>query len=225
MHLTDCFIQLIAYTVYFQKTGAAKQPSFEQVKADIGRLLDQSERSRNLGNYSQEDYDLARFAIAAWIDEVILGSPWDGRSQWQRVRLQQLYYNTTDAGEEFFNRLNALGLHQREVREVYFLCLALGFKGRYGTEGDEYLLEQLRSSNIKYLLGSSVGLPSLERLELFPEAVPSHMPELAKQKRRFRFSLAMLIGFAAPAVLFVLLYVVYWFALDGIGDSVLRMVP
>jgi type VI secretion system protein ImpK len=225
MHLTDCFMELVAYVAYFLKTAAMKQLPFEQVKADVLRLLTQSETYLKKGLVSQEDYDPARFAICAWVDEAILSSSWNQKSQWQREQLQRIYYHTTDAGEEFFERLNTLGLHQREVREVYYLCLALGFMGRYCNKGDEYLLEQLKTSNLKLLLGSSVGLPSLERAELFPEAHPTESFEVGPRKQKFRFSLLTIICLVGPVVLFGLLLLVYKFSLSGIGENFLRTVP
>ena len=225
MHLTDCFMDLVAYVVYFLKTGASKQPPFEQVKADVLRLLTQSEGCVKRGLFNQEDYDSARFAVCAWVDEAILNSSWNFRNQWQREQLQRLYYQTTEAGEEFFERLNVLGLHQREIREVYYLCLALGFMGRYCHKGDEYLLEQLKTSNLKLLLGSSVGLPSLERTELFPEANPATSVDMGPQKQPFRLSVFTLACLAGPVVFFGLLFLVYRFALSGIGENFLRTVP
>jgi len=225
MHLTDCFMELVAYVAYFLKTTAMKQPPFEQVKADVLRLLAQSETYLKKSLVSQEDYDPARFAICAWVDEAILNSSWNQKSQWQREQLQRIYYHTTDAGEEFFERLNTLGLHQREVREVYYLCLALGFMGRYCNKGDEYLLEQLKTSNLKLLIGSSVGLPSLERAELFPEAHPTESFEVGPRKQKIRFSLLTVVCLAGPVVLFGLLLLIYKFSLSGIGENFLRTVP
>jgi type VI secretion system protein ImpK len=225
MHLTDCFMELVAYVVYFQRTAAAKQPPYEQVKADVLRLLTQSEGCLKRGVVPPEDYDLARFAICAWVDEALLNSAWGQKGLWQREQLQRLYYRTTDAGEEFFERLNAVGFQQREVREVFYLCLALGFMGRYCHKGDEYLLEQLKSSNLKLLMGSSVGLPSLERTDLFPEAHPTDSVAISAQKKTLRFSIATLACLVGPAVLFGLLYLVYHFALGGIGENFLRTVP
>jgi len=225
MHLTDCFMDLVAYVAYFLKTGAVKQPPYEQVKADILRLLTQSEGCVKKGVFAQEDYDPARFAICAWVDEAILNSPWNPKNQWQREQLQRLYYQTTEAGEEFFERLNALGFHQREVREVYYLCLALGFMGRYCHKGDEFLLEQLKTSNLKLLMGSSVGVPSLERAELFPEAHPTASADIGPRKRPFRFSVPTLACLAGPLILFGLLFLIYRFALNGIGENFLRTVP
>ncbi len=225
MHLTDCFMELVAYVAYFLKTVAKKQPSFEQVKADILRLLTKSEECVRKGLFSQEDYDQSRFMICAWIDEAILGSSWDHKNLWQREQLQRLYYNTTEAGEEVFERLNALGLHQREIRELYYLCLTLGFKGRFIRQGDEYLLEQLKASNLKLLIGSSVGIPSLERAELFPESYPVESFEIGPQKQKLRFSVFTLIGLAGPVFLFGLLFLIYRFSLSGIAENFLRTVP
>jgi len=225
MHLTDSFMELVAYVVYFVKTVGAKQPPYEQAKADILRLLTQSENVVKRGLFSQEDYDLGRFMICAWVDETILNSAWNQKAQWQREPLQRLYYHTLDAGEEAFERLNGLGLHQREVREVFYLCLALGFKGRFHHPGDEYLLEQVKTSNLKLLLGSSVGLPSLERAELFPEAYPVEAVELGVQKQKFRLSPFTIACLAGPVILFGLLFLIYQFALSGVGENFLKAVP
>jgi type VI secretion system protein ImpK len=224
MHLTDCFMELVAYVVYFQKTVAVKQPSYEQVKADVLRLLTKSEDCLKKGLVQQDDYDQARFMICAWVDESILSSSWNQKGQWMKEQLQRLYYNTTEAGELVFDRLNTLGLHQKDVREVFYLCIALGFKGRFVKQGDEFLLDQLKSQNLKLLLGSSMGIPSLERSELFPEAYPKDTLDISPQKKKFRFSPATILGLAGPIVLFGLLFMIYYFSLNGIGENFLRTV-
>jgi len=222
MHMTDCFMPLIGYVALFQQKSAARQPPFEQVRGDILRLLSESETHVKKGTFSQEDYDQARFMVCAWVDEAILSSTWSQKGQWQREQLQRLYYNTTDAGEEVFERLNALGFHQQDVREVYYLCLALGFKGRFIHQGDDFLLDQLKLSNLKFLLGSSAGIPSLDRGELFPEAYPSQAPAIAPQSRRFRFSLVTVSALAGPILLFAVLYLIYHFTLNGVTENFLK---
>lgn len=223
MHLTDCFINLVAYVAYFQQSGVTSQPSFDHVRANIMRLLSESEVYAGKGPFSRDDYDKARFMICAWVDEAILASPWTHKNLWQREQLQRLFYNTTDAGEEAFDRLNALEFHQREVREVYYLCLALGFKGRFIHCGDDYLLEQLKTSNLKLLLGSSLGVPSLDRAELFPEAFPSQSGSITPEKWKFRFSPITFIAIAGPALLFGMLCLIYHFILNGITENFIRM--
>ena len=224
MHLTDCFMDLLGYVSYFLKTAAKRQPAYSQVKADITRLLGQSEECVKRGLFPPEEYDQARFAVCAWVDEAILSSGWKEKAQWQREQLQRVYYRTTEAGEEFFERLNALGFQQRGVREVYYLCLALGFAGRHCNPGDEFLLGQLKTSNLKLLLGTSVGIPSLEREQLFPDAYPTETFDVGPRERKFRFSAFTVACLAGPVVLFGLLFLVYRFALSGVGENVLRTV-
>lgn len=225
MRLTDCFMELVAYVAYFLKTVATTQPPFDQVKADIQRLISESEYLLRDGVFSQEDYDQARFAICAWIDEAILSSSWNEKSRWQGEQLQRLYYQTADAGEVFFDRLNALGPYQRDIREVYYLCLSMGFMGRYCHEGDEYLLEQLKTSNLKVLTGSSVGLPSPDRDQLFPQAYPGESDQVGPQEGRFRFSGFTLLCLGAPVGLYLVLFFIYRFVLNNIGENFLSTMP
>lgn len=224
MHLSDCFMDVMAYVTYLLKEVETTQPPYEEVKDDIRRLLSESEVSVNRGLFPRDGYDQARFALCAWVDEAILSSRWQHKNRWLNDQLQRMYYNTTDAGEEFFERLNSIGLHQRDVREVYYLCLALGFTGRYCHSGDEYNLEQIKTSNLKLLLGSSVGLPSLERADLFPEAQPSGTAELDKQKMRTGSRLVTSVCLAAPLLLFCILFLIYRFTLSGISENFLRTV-
>lgn len=225
MHLTDCFMELMAYVVYFQRTVQKRQPLFEQVKADVTRLLSQSEALSRRGGVSADEFDTARFAVCAWVDETILASQWSHKNLWQREQLQRTLYNTTEAGEEFFDRMNALGFHQREAREVYYLCLSLGFMGRHCRAGDEFLLSQLKSSNLQVLLGSSAGVPSLERTDLFPEGYPAEVAAAGPAKAGRGFSLFSVLCIAAPVVLFGVLFLIYRFSLSGLGDNLLRTVP
>ena len=224
MHLTDCFIHLIVYVCYFRKNVESRQQPYEQVRADVLRLLSDSETCMKEGGFSRDDYDLARFMVCAWVDEVILGSGWNQKNLWQREQLQRIFYNTVEAGEEAFEKLNSLGFHQSQVREVFYICLVLGFKGRFIHPGDEYLLDQLKVSNLKLLMGSSVGSLSLERVELFPDGYPAGGVEIAPAKRPFRFSVPVIIGLVGPVALLGVLYLIYRFALGGIAENFLRTV-
>ena len=224
MRVIDCFMELLAYVTYFFKSVQARQPSFDQVRADIDRLVLNCDARAGEGNISREDYDLARFAIFAWIDEGMLSSEWHEKGQWQRLQLQRIHFETTDAGELFYERLNGLGPHQRDVREVFYLCLAMGFTGRYINEGDGFLLEQLKTSNLKVLMGSSLGLPSLEKGELFPEAYPQSIDAAAPKRSRWDLSLMMLLGIGFPVVLFGVLFFIYRFVLSNITENLLSTV-
>lgn len=94
----------------------------------------------------------ARFAIVAFLDEAIVGSNWAGRVAWVAKPLQVQLYGKAVAGEEFFERLNMLKADaalRNDVLEVYYLCLALGFKGKYqvmGASGQNELRIQIEDT-------------------------------------------------------------------------------
>lgn len=222
MHLSDYFIELVAYVNYFLRSEESQKLSGDQLKNNIQKLLSKSEDGLRKGEISPDDYDQARFAVCAWIDEALLNSAWPHKEVWIRQQLQRIYYNTTDAGEIFFDRLNSLGPHQLEVREIYYLCLALGFTGRYFN--DDYTLEQIKTASLKLLMGSSLGLPSLERVDLFPEAYPAGDADidLSEGKRRSKWFIAACA--AAPLALLITLFVTYCFILNNVGENYLQMV-
>ena len=99
--------------------------------------------------------------------------------------------------------------------------MALGLTGRYFR--DEYGLEQIKTANLKLLMGSSLGLPSLDRVELFPEAYPGGDVDVSLPgKKRSRLWLMIAAG-VAPVVLFAVLFIIYFFILDNVGENYLRM--
>lgn len=221
MRLIDCFINIISFVAFFLKSPGVKQASYDKIKANIQHLIAESERCIENEKISREDYDLARFAVLAWIDEAIMSSSWDGRTYWQREKLQRQYYQTEDAGEIFFDRLNAIGLQKREVREVYYMCLALGFTGQYCNAGDEILLEGLKDENLKILTGNSIDTSSLEKRELFPEAYHVESVRSKSLKPRGPFSFFSLIWFIAPVLFLGGLFVLYRVLLENIGETIL----
>lgn len=225
MHLTQCFIEIFAVVTDLANTLEAKQPPFEQIREELDRLFTRSETLATSGNVAHEDFDQARFAVCAWTDEVLGSSRWNYRQLWLNDQLQRRYYRTSEAGEEFFRRLSEVGLHQHDVREVYYLCLALGFTGKYCNPGDEVQLEQLKTSNLKMLLGTSAGLPPLETAKLFPAAYPSAEPPalVAKEKRR-AFSLMTAACLVGPLLVFAILFAVYRFTLSAVTENFFRTV-
>jgi len=220
MRLIDCFINIFSFVTFFLKSSGSRHSSYDKVKANIQRLIAQSESCIENEKVSREDYDMARFAVLAWVDEAIMASSWDGRAQWQREKLQRLYYQTEDAGEIFFDRLNTIGLQKREVREVYYMCLALGFTGQFCNAGDEILLEGLKDENLKILTGNLIDTSSFEKRELFPEAYQVESVRSKLSKSRGPFSFFALIWFIAPVIFFGGLLVLYRILLENIGETI-----
>lgn len=223
MRLSDCFTDLIAYVLFVLKKSQEDSPAFDLVNSDVEQFNTKS-KQQGATNFSDKDYDLARFAVFAWIDEAIGKSDWEGKSTWQSKQLQRKYYQTANAGELFFQNLNSIGPHQNEVREVYYLCLSLGFTGQYCNAGDELLLDQLKTSNLKLITGSSMDLPSLSRMQLFPDSMVDDGNTSLSAKNSSSSTIKYLV-FLIPAGLYGLLFSIYKFILSNIGETIISRIP
>lgn len=97
-------------------------------------MLDRIEERLRASGLSQSDVGDIVFALVAFLDESVVCSDWKYKSDWRSSPMQFRRFGRDDAGEEFFARLTSVR-GERNVRtdvlQVYYLCLALGFKGRY----------------------------------------------------------------------------------------------
>lgn len=96
-----------------------------------------------------ERADQAAWFVAATLDDIVLNTPWGARSSWPRQPLVTQLSGEVDAGERFFDRLDDLMRfpdRDRQMLELAYYCLCLGFRGRYRVQGasGEAALSQLR---------------------------------------------------------------------------------
>ncbi len=106
----------------------------EGIGKRIVSFIDSFERKARKSGFTQDEMHQAKFALVAFIDETLIASGWDKKEDWLSNPLQVQLFNRFDAGDEFFQKLIELRKQiddRGQVLEVYYLCLALGFKGKY----------------------------------------------------------------------------------------------
>src|ERR1035441_6314271 len=101
--------------------------------------------------YPQEDIELATFAVIAFVDESILNLRHPIFADWPRQPLQEEKYGHHVAGEVFFQNLQKLLLRTdsaqlADLLEVYYLCLMLGFAGRFSLGGRGELMAIMKQT-------------------------------------------------------------------------------
>ena len=75
-----------------------------------------------------------KYALIALIDETVLSVAGICRDYWLTRPLQLEHFGDNIAGQEFYNKLQKMLLQpetKKDVLEVYYLCLSLGFEGKY----------------------------------------------------------------------------------------------
>lgn len=211
MRMIDHFIELMANTALLVKEADKLQSTHEEIVAKYNQLVERSRQSAKNAGISIELWERAFFAVCAWIDEQILCSEWIEKEKWQRTQLQRIYFNTSNAGQEFFANLEKLDLvdENNGIREVYVYCLSMGFKGMYFLPGDASALSDIRARQKELLAGENIKDISIEELFLFPHAYESGSKK--KRRRWYRVSVGTLILAVSivSASAFILLIVMY----------------
>jgi type VI secretion system protein ImpK len=96
--------------------------------------LDQYKKNCKVIGIGDDSIIESLYAIVALIDETVLSSPGPCRDYWFARPIQLDLFGDNIAGEEFFRKLQRLmeqSERKTDVLEVYYLCLSLGFEGKY----------------------------------------------------------------------------------------------
>lgn len=161
MRLMDCFAGFFAYVGYLVKDPLMASAPYEAVRNDVERLLRDSVDCCQARDYPRSFSDNAKFAVCAWADEAILTSQWPGRAEWLKQPLQREFFDTSNAGEEFFQKLGELAPDEEaEVLEVYATCLSMGFVGEYFRAREPAKLQEMSRKSVDLALGGRGPSPS-----------------------------------------------------------------
>jgi len=220
--LIDDFLPALAFAAMLASEDALADTPYETARADMDNLLDQAmEKARE---HNPRQAENALFAVCAFADEAILGSGWSGRTEWLGRKLQQVRFNTANAGQEFYERLSGLlsgiptgpeetphreegvrgpDYYLRDALEVYAACLGLGFRGRFHDEQGRARIDRLIKTNLKKL---NVDGEQLED-KVFPETYSASTP--ARKGSRTASAIRALILIGLPALVATGIYLVY----------------
>lgn len=213
-------------------------PVLARVSELLGDASDASAREHDYENLRREVVDLietasancrettddalcqgATFAVVAFVDEKVLSSAWSQRHQWAGELLQKEYFNTTNAGVHFFERLDRLNPYnprERDVQEVFFYCLCQGFMGRYYQPGDQATLNRI-------IRECATALDSGEEKELlFPGAYSKALPDDYTPPTRGANLQPLYIGL--PLVALLGLYLIFRYDIVTLAHNFLMLV-
>lgn len=109
--------------------------SVSAFEASVDSFFNTLERDARSASYSVEQVKDTQYALCAFLDESVLRSGDNAlRSHFELQPLQFRYFGVHLAGEGFFEKIDSLRGDVKanlDVLEVYHLCLALGFEGKF----------------------------------------------------------------------------------------------
>ncbi|MGI9283761.1 MAG: type IVB secretion system protein IcmH/DotU [Pseudomonadales bacterium] len=106
------------------------------LRDQVVAMVKEFERRLQAKHCSAETIVTARYVLCTFVDENIASTPW-GHGVWTAESLLALFHKETWGGEKFYQILDKLARNaaeHRELLELMYLCLALGFQGKYGVD-------------------------------------------------------------------------------------------
>jgi type VI secretion system protein ImpK len=99
----------------------------------LERLREFEDQARAAG-VPRPQVTAARYLLCSFVDEVIAGTPWGAGGAWAERNLLQEFHDERWGGDKAFKLLERLGEDantNRDLLELFYVCIALGFEGRY----------------------------------------------------------------------------------------------
>lgn len=207
MALSVFFIPTMAYVRSIERES---KPDAQQVHDQLQVLIQAAREQALIGEVDNERFSAALFPVVAWCDEKLANLPaWRETHDWRAFMLQRKLFATTLAGVKFFEHLHALAPEDNGLREIFVLCLCMGFLGRYAQNPNDPVLVQLRLENYKLLRPQDTFLEDVAQQQLFPEAYRVASNEVQKRRQKSRGRRLWLLGVVLPLLLVVVLALVF----------------
>jgi len=102
----------------------------EQTVAQVRKFESHAQQA----NIAQQTALAARYVLCTMLDEAVLNAPWGEQSGWAQQTLLVTFHGESYGGAKFFQileRLCADFSRHLDLIELMYICLALGFGGRY----------------------------------------------------------------------------------------------
>jgi type VI secretion system protein ImpK len=183
----------------------------KQLATEIQRFEATAQRE----GISPETIFIARYALCTTIDEFVMTTPWGSGSIWNSQSLLSMFHKETKGGERFFQMLKKLNQDPSrniDLLELLYVCLSLGFQGRYRISRDgTNELAELRES-LYYTIRNQRE-----------ESEPGLSPHWEGLKKSSMAKTALIPAWLAAGIVFLLLVGIFslWrFSLGGYIDPV-----
>jgi len=109
-------------------------PNVAALRASTAEAVNQFDADARKAGISNESVLAARYVLCTSLDEAVSNTPWGVQGGWNKQSLLVQFHNETWGGEKIFQLLAKLAQDvptHRQLLELIYCVLALGFEGRY----------------------------------------------------------------------------------------------
>lgn len=202
-------------TLVPQIRGTLDLPDPGSLKESLSAGIREFEAQATRAGVARETIIAARYILCTFLDETAASTPWGSGGVWPRESLLVRFHNETWGGEKVFMLLSKLAEdppRNRHLLELIYVCLSLGFEGRYRVQDNgRAQLEQLRE-RLHLMLRNVIPAPD--------RALALRWAPAQISRRRWLSAAPFWVFCTVIALLAVGLYLTYGFLLGGRSDPV-----
>ncbi len=207
--MTRCAGSLLSLAIVLKRSRSLDD--YTDLRQTVDRLFHEFRSQARDEGVTAGEIDAASYALAAFLDEILLRADWNGKEDWQRDSLAKHYCNDEFVGDGFYDKLAVVRRAvpaQPEVLEVFYYCLISGFQGRMveSEREREDLIDQLSRE-----IGTTVKT-------LSPHGLPTSDAGKLEPIRRIPWPMVVLISVLVP----VLFWLVSWNLLDRHAEGIVQ---
>jgi type VI secretion system protein ImpK len=167
--LMDLCTPVLAYSSVLPRDAGGMHPTYAQFRQEVLASLQKIETEAPEFGIDREDAQDAVYALSLFLDEDVATSEWTGKLQWANEPLYAVKLQDPEGGINFFRKLDEMGDRRRAVKEIFLVCLAMGFRGKYAEL--EPSQQAAKLGEIRQRVLRSIHPTPLDNVEeLFPEA-------------------------------------------------------
>ena len=122
-----------------QLRNSVSQPDAAHLREEVIAQIRQFESHAQAAGIAPQTITAARYVLCTTLDESVMNTPWGQQSGWAARTLLVIFHGESYGGEKFFvilDRLCADFTRHIDLIELMYICLALGFGGRYQIEAE-----------------------------------------------------------------------------------------
>jgi type VI secretion system protein ImpK len=179
--------------------------------AESVRRFEASARAQGLPN---DQVIAARYVLCTLLDEAASSTPWGGSGAWASQSLLVQFHNESWGGEKVFQLLTRLAenpAQHRNLLELVYVTLSLGFEGRYRVlDNGRAQLDDLRTRLAQMLRGLAGPVD---------KTLSTQWQGLATATQRLRDGIPLWVVAAAAALLLMLVFIALRLALNVQTDT------
>lgn len=138
-----------------QLRGTTSHPDIDSLRGHVEQEVKTFENTARAGGADTETVSTARYVLCTLIDETVMSTPWGNESVWSEQTLLAKFHQEAWGGEKFFSILDYLlqeTARHIDLLELMYLCLAMGFEGKYRVQDQGERQLQSIQENLFYTI-------------------------------------------------------------------------